>query len=99
LASASASGGRFLYNMYYAYVLKSNKKKTFYYGSTSDLEQRLFEHKSGKNQYTRSRTPWKLVYFEEFTTNPEAVQRERFFKSGQGRQYIKEKLKDILVGA
>jgi putative endonuclease len=80
--------------MYYTYVLESQYDKTFYYGSSDDPITRLNQkHNKGKVIYTRSRMPWKLIYQEEFATRREAMCREKFFKSGKGREYLKSLLK------
>ncbi len=36
--------------------------------------------------------PLQLVYFEEFTTEKEAIEREKYFKTSAGRKYLKKKL-------
>ncbi len=66
--------------MYYVYVLESLKDKKFYIGSTSNLKRRLDEHNCGKNVSTKYRKPFKLVYFEQFSTINEARWREHLFK-------------------
>ena len=75
--------------MFYAYVLISESHSTHYYGSTANLENRLNEHNAGKVRYTKGRRPWKLHYYEEFETRSEAVQREQFFKSIEGYNFLK----------
>ena len=42
---------------------------------------------------TKARIPFELVYFEEVETKVEALKKEKYFKSGFGRKYIKNKLK------
>jgi predicted GIY-YIG superfamily endonuclease len=32
--------------------------------------------------------PWSLIYMEEFATRSEAVRRERYFKTGRGREEL-----------
>ena len=75
--------------MYYAYVLRSQKNSRHYYGSTNDLDRRLSEHNSGHTVSLRYIRPLELVYFEKFDTLSEARKRERFFKSGKGREFVK----------
>ncbi|MBN1986740.1 MAG: GIY-YIG nuclease family protein [Prolixibacteraceae bacterium] len=62
------------------YIIQSEKDDSFYIGFTSNIEQRLSYHNSGKSRYTSRKMPWRLVYTEEFSTRSEAVKRERFFK-------------------
>lgn len=73
--------------MYYAYVLKSSKDGRLYKGLTNDLENRVKQHNLGQNKSTKGFMPWKLVYCEKFESRPEARNREKFFKSGQGREF------------
>ena len=78
--------------MYFAYVIQSQKDQRLYKGVTKDIDQRLKEHNSGKTRSTRPFKPWILVYFEEFDNFDKARERELFFKSGSGREYLKEHL-------
>jgi putative endonuclease len=78
--------------MYYVYVLKSGIDKRLYKCITNNLKRRLKEHNSGKHKSTKGYTPWNLVYFEEVSTRIEARKREKYFKSGIGRDYLKNKL-------
>ena len=78
--------------MFYSYVLQ-NEKGTLYKGSTSDLRKRLDYHHTGKSVYTRGKGPWKLVYYECFRTRKEAELREKYYKTGKGREFIKKLLK------
>ena len=61
-------------------------------GFTKNVERRLKEHNSGKTNSTKSYRPWKLLFFETFISKLEALEREKFLKSGQGRDYIKKQL-------
>ena len=79
-------------HMFYVYVLWSNKLHKGYVGFTSDLTKRLSEHNSGKSPFTKSGLPWKLIYSEEYLTESEARRREKFLKSGVGRNFLDLKL-------
>jgi len=74
--------------MFYVYVLKSINHGSRYIGSTDNPEKRLAEHNAGKCRYTSGRRPWKIVYLEQFARRGEAMKRERFLKSGQGRKFL-----------
>jgi putative endonuclease len=74
---------------YSVYILKSAKDQRRYIGVTRDLKRRLSEHNQGLVKSTRSRQPLELVHEEEFDKKSEALQREKFYKSGQGREYLK----------
>ena len=75
--------------MFYTYVLKSLLNGKRYAGYTSkDPRLRLCEHNSGANTWTRANKPFELVYFEEYLDKTEAIKRELFLKSGQGRKFL-----------
>ena len=92
--SNPAAGAEDFIVMYYVYVIKSVSHGTRYVGSTDDVYRRLNEHNSGKCRYTRGRRPWQLICKEKYSTRREAMRREKFLKSGQGRNYIDSLLKD-----
>ncbi len=75
--------------MYFVYVLKSFKDNKRYIGMSSNLKRRLYEHNNGLVKSTKNRKPLELIYFEEFSSKTEALKREKFFKSGSGRQFLK----------
>ena len=74
------------------YVLKSEIDGRLYKGQTNKIDKRIIEHNSGKTKSTKGFKPWKLVYLESFKTRDEAVIREKFFKTGSGREFLKEKI-------
>ncbi len=79
--------------MFYAYVLKSKKNDSLYYGSTDDLKRRFKEHNSGiGGKYTSDNRPFELIYYEAYATYKLAKKAEKFFKSGYGREVLKGKL-------
>ena len=78
--------------MYYSYVLRSLTKGVLYKGSTQNLDERLVQHNSGMVKYTSRYMPWELVLYEVFTTRSEAMVREKWYKTGVGREWIKEQI-------
>jgi putative endonuclease len=51
---------------------------SLYTGSTNDLERRLCEHENGQGaNYTKSRLPVELIYYEEYSRIDEAFYREK----------------------
>ncbi|MFA7298101.1 MAG: GIY-YIG nuclease family protein [Candidatus Absconditabacterales bacterium] len=56
---------------------------------TNNIERRLKEHNNGYEKPTKHYTPFTLIYTEEFVTRPEARIREKYFKSGQGKDFLK----------
>lgn len=60
----------------YTYLLQC-ADGSLYCGWTNCLKDRVHAHNTGKGaKYTRGRRPVKLVYYEEFATRKEAMQRE-----------------------
>ncbi len=86
--------------MYYVYVLHSVKDKKLYIGCTSDLKRRFEQHNEGENISTKSRRPFKLVYYESYLSKKDAMIREKKLKHFQNsykslKQRIENSLKDI----
>ena len=72
--------------MYYVYFLK--KLKHTYIGFSSNLQQRMKQHKKDKPGY-------KLIYYEACLSEKDARERERKLKQrGQTIRRLKERLKD-----
>lgn len=82
--------------MHYVYVLKSKKDARLYTGLTCDLKRRIQEHNGGRSKYTKSRGPFKLIYYEACDNPDDARARELYLKSGMGKRYIKNRLKFFL---
>jgi len=78
---------------YWVYILQNETTGKLYKGHTSELEKRIERHntdESGSMRYThKQKGPWRLIYSEEYPTRAEAMNQERFLKSGQGREWIK----------
>ena len=74
---------------YKVYALYSYKDKNLYIGITNNIERRIYEHNSGQQKSTKSRRPFKLIYEEECDNRIAARERERYLKSGCGREYLK----------
>ncbi|HVZ67255.1 MAG TPA: GIY-YIG nuclease family protein [Patescibacteria group bacterium] len=79
--------------MYFVYIIKSLVNEKVYVGYTGKtVEERLKEHNSGSNKWTKSSKPFKIVYYEKFICEEDAKLREEFLKSGVGR-----KIKNLIV--
>jgi len=79
--------------MFYVYILQSQKDRKFYAGFTNDLRKRLLRHDAGKVFSTKSRRPLRCIYAEICVNEQAARQRERYFKTGMGKRFIKQRLK------
>ncbi len=81
--------------MFVVYVLKSLKDGNMYIGHTANMQKRFSAHQKGKVRSTKSRRPFELAYTEKYSTKSEAYKREMFLKTGIGRKFLREKLKDV----
>jgi putative endonuclease len=68
------------------YVLQGETKR--YVGITNNLSRRLAEHRSGHTKSAQVIGPFKLLHTEEFPDHISARKREKFLKSGQGREFL-----------
>ena len=82
--------------MFYTYVLLSEKDKEFYVGFTNDLKRRLDEHQRGVVGSTAQRRPLKLVYYEACLNENDAIKREKYFKTGFGRRFLRNRMKTYI---
>ena len=77
--------------MFFVYIIENTKGKR-YTGSTSDLMDRLAMHndttkeKARFHRTTYNKGPWKIVFQKEFETRKEALDFEKFLKTGIGRE-------------
>ncbi len=82
--------------MFYTYILLSERDNNFYTGFTKDLNSRLEKHKNGLVASTFYRRPLRLIYYEACLNETDAIEREKYFKSGFGRRYINNRLENYL---
>ncbi len=81
--------GFFVY-MFTVYILFSVTAHKTYTGFTSDLQRRVFEHNVSETKgFTLRYRPWIVIHSEVFNLKSEAMQREKYLKSGKGRGEIK----------
>ena len=76
--------------MYYVYAISSEEHKYIYVGLTSDLELRVKRHNDGRERTTKFYRPFELIYSEACKTRPEARVREKYWKSGIGKEKLKK---------
>lgn len=78
--------------MYYFYVLQFRKNRKLYKGFTSDLKRRIAEHRLGKSDFTSKNGEFDLIFYEAYINKGDAMEAERYFKTGHGREVLKQKL-------
>jgi len=79
--------------MYTVYAISSLHKNYIYVGMTSELEVRIARHNSGKNKSTKPYAPFKLIFTEIVESRVEARKREKYWKSGTGKEQLKRLLR------
>jgi len=82
--------------MFIVYILRSLKNRKRYIGYTSkDAYVRLKEHNLYSNKWTKANGPFKLIYSEVYESKTEAIKREHFLKSGQGKKWLDENINNL----
>jgi putative endonuclease len=82
--------------MHYVYVLRSLRDDGFYVGYSSNLRRRFRQHSEGNSFATSYRGPWKLIYYEAYLEQADALGREKYLNSGGGRRFLQLQLKNYL---
>jgi putative endonuclease len=74
----------------YVYILANYTNTTLYVGVTSDLHQRIKQHKEKRytNSFTAKYYLHKLVYFEPHQMIGEAISREKQLKAGSRERKV-----------
>jgi len=84
--------------MFYTYVLQSGSDDKFYTGYTTDLKLRFEQHQKGRVESTKNRLPLKLIYYEACLSQEDALRRERYLKTYNGKRFLHKRLKSYLTG-
>ncbi len=79
---------------YVVYILASNRTPKLYKGFTTNLIERFKSHNqlSTKGWTVRFR-PWRVVFVQFFLNKKEAMDFEKFLKTGAGREWIAKNIK------
>ncbi|MCD0467653.1 GIY-YIG nuclease family protein [Flavobacterium sp. ENC] len=73
------------------YILYSKKFNKTYTGYTSNLIERFKSHNFLETKgYTLKFRPWTVIHVEFFKSKSEALKREKYLKTGVGREFIKQ---------
>ena len=66
---------------FYVYIMASQRNGTLYTGMTSDLEQRVYDHREGPiDSFTKQYDVKMLVWYEDYPDPGSAIQREKNIK-------------------
>ena len=75
--------------MYFVYAIKSLHRNYIYVGLTNNIQRRISQHNNGESKTTRPYRPFVLIYSEQLKTRMDARKREKYFKSGIGKEFLK----------
>lgn len=75
--------------MYYVYVIQSINTRGLYVGYTADLKRRFREHINGKCLTTTKMGKLELVHYEAYKSQDDALRRELYLKTTQGKRMLK----------
>ncbi|MBI5220554.1 MAG: GIY-YIG nuclease family protein, partial [Candidatus Liptonbacteria bacterium] len=81
--------------MFFVYFLLLTNSD-IYKGSTADLDRRLAEHKSGKVDSTKNYLPCTLLGYEAYVLQSDALRREKFLKTTEGRRLLRQQFRDSI---
>ena len=79
------------------YILFSSKDLLLYIGYTTNIEERIKNHNSGKTKSTAPRRPLELIFCEFYLFEADARRREGYFKTTAGKKAIKLMLGGTLI--
>jgi len=76
--------------MHYVYAISSLNRNYIYVGSIKILKARFERHNKGREKTTKPYLPFKLIFIEEVDgLRTEARKREKYWKSGIGKEKLK----------
>ena len=75
--------------MFYVYAISSLAHNYIYVGLTEDVDERIKRHNGGRERTTKFYKPFELIYSEVFETRVEARFREKYWKSGTGKEKLR----------
>lgn len=71
------------------YAIISEVNGDIYVGISKDADKRLKEHNASKSRYTKGLKPWRNLYKELQPDWNAAREREKYLKSGVGKEFLK----------
>jgi len=74
---------------YYVYAISSQARNYIYVGLTDNPDRRIGQHNAGHERATKPYRPFKVLLIESFSSRMEARKREKYLKSGIGKDYLK----------
>jgi len=78
--------------MFWVYAISSLNRNYIYVGLTSgleSLESRIARHNKGYEKTTKPYRPFVLLFSEQVNTRTDAREREKYWKSGIGKEKLR----------
>ena len=75
--------------MFFVYAIRSDVRNYTYVGLSDDVERRVVQHNAGYERTTRPYRPFYLILVEAYPTRVEVRKREKYLKSGVGKEYLR----------
>ena len=75
--------------MFYVYAIRSKTRNYIYAGLTDNIVRRFHQHNAGLNPTTKPYAPFDLIWSQAYNTRTEARKKERYLKSGIGKQFLR----------
>ena len=73
----------------WVYALRSEKDGSLYIGISKNPQERLTAHNQRKTSSNRSKVPLKIIFTEQCEGYEQAREREKYWKSGSGREKLR----------
>ena len=83
-------------DVFEVYAIVSDVDNRIYVGFTSDFNKRILEHNAGKTKSTKGFISWKLLFKEEVYGRQKARDKEKYYKTGIGKEKLKN-LRDRVI--
>ncbi len=77
---------------FYVYIIQSEVDRSIYVGMTKNLAHRIYEHNNRLSGFTKSKVPWKLLWYCVFSNEKNAILFEKYLKTGSGRAFIRRRI-------
>jgi len=83
-------------NEFVVYILYSEKFNQHYTGYTSNIIERFKSHNHlATKGHTIKYRPWIVIHIEFFNSKSEAMKKEKYLKTGIGREFIKNIIQNL----
>ena len=88
-AGSSPALGTIFWMACWTYAISSQERPYIYVGLTDDVTARVARHNDGREKTTKPFRPFVLLLSEVHIDRPTARLREKYLKSGQGKELLK----------